>query len=418
MKRTIIALGILALAACTREKAHEVKESVKGTAKTVATRVSDAVTTPSYAPETQTSPREQQRFDQRWRVLQSFKQQLQVAQQKREQAQQLANIQFITGKKQSFKGLDFNGINSSPVLVPITGDLAGPSVLKAQVYLDRAHFSVGAIDGRWGKNSAVAVWWWQRSHGLNPTGDVDEATFRSIAAAAGVAPALVQHQLTADDLKGPFVSIPETVYDQEKLDCMCYESRREKLAEKFHATEEFLEQINPDVKFSELKEGDSIVVPNVREPLSTEQRDIAKVVISAEGNSFNAFDANGNLIFHAPTTLGSAFDPSPDETVKVVKIIEDPHFHYDPKLYHEVPDWEPDAQLQPGPNSPVGVVWIALSKPHYGIHGTKEPDAIGYASSHGCIRLTNWDANEVQRRLSEGVAVSFVDTRPGKAAQT
>jgi lipoprotein-anchoring transpeptidase ErfK/SrfK len=416
-----LAVALLMLAACTREKAHEVKESVKGTAHSVATRVSDAVTAPNYAPETTTVPRDQQRFDQRWRVLQSFREAQIAAQQKQEQQKQdekVASIQFVTGKKQSFKGLDFNGINASPVMVPVTGDLAGPSVLKTQVYLDRAHFSVGAIDGRWGKNSAVAVWWWQRSHGLNATGDVDQATFRSLAAAAGVAPALVQHQLTADDLKGPFVSIPETVYDQEKLECLCYESRREKLAEMFHTTEEFLEQLNPKVKFSDLAAGQSIVVPNVREATTAQQNDIAKIVISAEGTSFNGFDANGNLVFHAPTTLGSAFDPSPDETVKVVKIIEDPHFHYDPKLYHEVPDWEPDAQLKPGPNSPVGVVWIALSKPHYGIHGTKEPDAIGYASSHGCIRLTNWDAAEVQHRISEGVNVAFVDTRPGKAART
>jgi lipoprotein-anchoring transpeptidase ErfK/SrfK len=420
MRKMMAAAAIVLAAACSKEQAHNASESVKGTAKSVAQKVSDAVTTPNYAPETSTQPREQQRFDQKWRELQSFKAQQraaaqQAAAQQAAQQQAAAQLQFVHGQKESFKGVDANAINAHPINVPITGDVAGPSVLKAQVYLDRAHFSVGAIDGRWGKNSAVSVWMWQRSHGIEATGDVDEATFRSIASAAGGGPAVVAHQLTADDVKGPFVHIPDSVYDQAKLDCLCYESLREKLSEEFHTTEDFLETLNPGVKFADLQAGQSIVVPNVRAPLSADQHDIAKIVVSARGNSFNAFDANGNLVFHAPTTLGAGYDPSPDETVKIIKVLPNPHFHYDPTLYHEVPDSDPDAMLSPGPNSPVGVVWMALSKEHYGIHGTKEPDAIGYASSHGCVRLTNWDAAEVEHRVSEGVQVSFVDTQPNKS---
>jgi lipoprotein-anchoring transpeptidase ErfK/SrfK len=420
MKKMMAAAAILLAAACSKEQAHNASESVKGTAKSVAQKVSDAVTTPNYAPETSTQPREQQRFDQKWRDLQSFKAQQQAAAQQAAaqqaaQQQAAAQLQFVHGQKESFKGVDANAINAHPINVPIKGDVAGPSVLKAQVYLDRAHFSVGAIDGRWGKNSAVSVWMWQRAHGIPATGDVDEATFRSIASAAGGGPAVVAHQLTADDVKGPFVHIPDSVYDQAKLDCLCYESLREKLSEEFHTTEDFLETLNPGVKFADLQAGQSLVVPNVRAPLSADQHDIAKIVVSARGNSFNAFDGNGNLVFHAPTTLGAGYDPSPDETVKIIKVLPNPHFHYDPTLYHEVPDSDPDAMLSPGPNSPVGVVWMALSKEHYGIHGTKEPDAIGYASSHGCVRLTNWDAAEVEHRVSEGVQVSFVDTQPDKS---
>ena len=418
---TMLAAAILMLAACTKEAANQANESAKGTAHSVAKKVQGAVgyvTTPAYAPDPYARTREQERFDTKWQQLQSFRaqqeQQRQQQQQAAMQAQaQGAQLQFVTGQKQSFKGLDANGINSAPILVPITGDISGPSVLRAQVYLDRAHFSVGSIDGRWGRNSAITVWWWQRSHGLPPTGDVDEATFRSIAAAEGAVPVVVTHQLTADDVQGPFVQIPDSVYDQQKLSCMCYQTLKEKLAEEFHVTETFLEQLNPDVKFPDLQAGQSIVVPNVRQPFTQDQHDIAKVVISIAGNTFNAFDANGNLIFHAPTTLGSGYDPSPDETVHVVKVIPMPQFHYDPTLYHEVPDWKPDAHLNPGPNSPVGVVWMALSKEHYGMHGTGDPDAIGYASSHGCVRLTNWDAFEVEHRISEGVPVAFVDTRPG-----
>jgi lipoprotein-anchoring transpeptidase ErfK/SrfK len=281
------------------------------------------------------------------------------------------------------------------------------------VYLDRLHFSVGALDGRWGRNSAIALWWYQRSRGIEAPepGSLDEQTFRSLAAAAQAAPAVVQRTLSEDDVKGPFVSVPDDMYEKSKLDCLCYESKPEKLAERFHTTVEFLEQLNPDAKLSDLNAGDRVWVPNVRDPFTQAQPDIAKVVVSIRGNTFNAFDAAGNLVFHAPTTLGSKYDPSPRETAEVKSITFDPHFHYQPKLFAEVPDDEPEANLNPGPNSPVGVVWIALSKPHFGIHGTSDPDSIGYASSHGCVRLTNWDAKEVANRITEGVQVEFLDTR-------
>lgn len=419
MKRFLgLAATLLFAFACSKEVKQNVADKVTNAKEKVSDAVDD-VTAPFGRPD-DPKAREQQRFDARWRQLQSFRaQQVKQAQQQRQQEAAAAaaaqQIKFVKGTKQSFKGLDASGINATPVLVPISGDISGPSVLRAQVYLDRAHYSVGVIDGRWGRNSAISVWWWQQSHGLEATGDIDEATFRSLAAAAGGVQPVVQHQLTADDVAGPFVQIPEDVYDQEELKCLCYETLREKLAERFHASEEFLELLNPNTKFSELQAGQSINVPNVRAPLSADQRDIARVVISIAGNSFNAFDGAGNLVFHAPTTLGSTFDPSPSETVTVKKIIPNPQFHYNPKLYSEVPDDEPDAHLNPGPNSPVGVVWMALSKPHYGIHGTKDPDAIGYASSHGCVRLSNWDADEVRRRISEGIQVEFVDTRSSAA---
>ena len=243
------------------------------------------------------------------------------------------------------------------------------------------------------------------------TGDLDQKTFDALAREAQYAPVVKRYTITADDMKGPFVHIPEDVYEKETLKCLCYESLREKLSEQFHSTEDFLSILNPDVKFADLQAGTTIVVPNVREPMESDQKDFAKVVVSLVGNSFNGFDANGRLIFHAPTTVGNEYDPSPDETVKVVSITPDPYFHYDPTLYHEVPDSNADANLAPGPNSPVGICWISLSKPHYGIHGNEDPDSIGYASSHGCIRLTNWDVRDVEHRISVGTPVSFVDTR-------
>lgn len=417
MKKLAIAL-ILAALSCTREsvtrKAEVVTDKVKNAAEDITTPLGRRR---SQAEER--AERERERFDQRWRQLQSFR-----AQQQQQAppppapppaqaapASPPANFRFVSGVKQSFKGLDGKGINDSPVLTPISGDMRGPSVLRAQVYLDRIHFSVGSIDGRWGRNSAITVWWYQRARGLPETGDLDEQTYRRLAAEAEYAPVVVTHTLTPDDVKGPFRNIPDDVYEKAKLDCLCYESIREKLSERFHVTEDFLEFLNPDVKFAEIQAGTTINVPNVRQPMTEEKPDIARVIISISGNSFNAFDAGNNLLFHGPTTLGSQYDPSPSETLRVVKVVPNPTFRYNPKLYSEVPDTEPEAQLPAGPNTPVGVVWIALSKPHYGIHGTPDPESIGYASSHGCVRLTNWDAQEVEHRIAPGVLVSFVDVR-------
>jgi lipoprotein-anchoring transpeptidase ErfK/SrfK len=415
MKRTISIALMCLTAACSREQAHQAKEKIRQ-------KTHDAfeAATPYGKDEPGAAQqREKQRFNQQWRALQSFRAQQEakaVAEAQALQPPPEQRIAFtpagVAKKNETFKGLDANAINASPVTVPITGDVRGPSVLKAQVYLDRLHFSVGAIDGRWGRNSAITTWWWQRAHGLPATGDVDEPTFRALARAAGYAPPLTTYTITPDDTKGPFVSIPQSPYEKATLKCLCYESLREELAEKFHATEDFLEVLNPGVKFSELQPGTTINVPDVRGPVSGDPHDIARVIISVSGNSWSGFDAAGHLIFHAPTTLGSTYDPSPNETVKVVKIVHDPHFHYDPTLYHDVPDSEPDAMMSPGPNSPVGVVWMQLSKEHYGMHGTPDPDSIGYTSSHGCVRLVNWDAEEVSHRISEGTQVSFVDPTP------
>lgn len=414
--RTLALAAIVAVAACSKEQTVATATRAKEQVKSAAKKVTDAfdVTAPEGGQPDNPQLREKERFNQQWRQLATFRAQ--------QQAQQLAaaraaaaapppNFRFVTDQKETFKGLDANAINSAPVNVPITGDVHGPSVLRAQVYLDRLHFSVGSIDGRWGRNSAITTWWYQRARNLPATGDVDQNTFKQLAQEAQYAPVVQQYTVTADDVKGPFVTIPSSVYDQQNLDCMCYQSIREELSEKFHSTEDFLEELNPNVKFSQLQAGNTIIVPNVRPPMTTDQKDFAKIVVSLAGNSFSAFDASGKLLFHAPTTVGSQYDPSPNETVQVVKIVPDPYFHYDPTLYSEVPDTNPDAHLKPGPNSPVGIVWIALSKPHYGIHGNEDPDSIGYTSSHGCIRLTNWDAREVEHRISVGTPVEFVDTK-------
>jgi lipoprotein-anchoring transpeptidase ErfK/SrfK len=412
----MLAVTVGVAAACSKQEAKQTQTQVTTAAENVKEKVQDAidVAVPVNGRD-DPAAREKERFNEDWRNLESLRQAQAVRAAQAQQAAAEVNVKFVQNAKETFKGLTADAINDAPVSVPLKGDVSGPSVLKTQVYLDRADFSVGALDGRWGRNTAIALWWYQRAHGINAAdpGALDEATFRSLAATAGGAPALVQHTLTADDVKGPFVSIPEDVYEKEKLDCLCYETKKEKLAELFHTTEDFLDQLNPDVDFSTVDAGASLWVPNVRAARGAGATDIARVVVSIRGNTFNAFDASGNLVFHAPTTLGSKYDPSPNETTKVAKVVEDPHFHYQPTLFHEVPDSDPEAQLNPGPNSPVGVVWIALTKPHFGIHGTSDPESIGYASSHGCVRLANWDAREVAKRIAPGVEVEFLDTRQG-----
>jgi lipoprotein-anchoring transpeptidase ErfK/SrfK len=415
---------LLTAAACSRETATTVKTNVKETTKNAVERVRDQfdVQVP-VGPRVDPKEIERQRFNADWQRLRSIRaaqaaQAAQVAQQQKEAqaAAAAVTVTFVAAPAAAYgeklAGMTPDAINAAPVRIPIKGDVAGPSVLKTQVLLDRNNYSVAAIDGRWGKNSAISVYFFQREHGLPPTGDVDEATYRALASSGGNVPAVSAHQLTADDVKGPFVSIPDDVYDKEKLDCLCYESLLEKLAEQFHSEQELLKTLNPGVDFSSLQAGSSINVPNVRPAMQEgSATDVARIDVSVKGMYLNAYAADGRLLFHAPTTVGNKYDPSPNETTKLVAIAHDPHFHYQPTLFHEVPDSDPEANLQPGPNSPVGVVWMALSNPHFGIHGTGDPESIGYTSSHGCIRLANWDARDLSYRVQKGIPVEFVDTR-------
>jgi len=401
-RTVMVAIALIGAIACKRTEQK---------AKQVAQKVSDVVEIAvPFGGKDDPNAREKERFDEGWRGLDVFRN---VQPRVMGPLKPKLQIAFVPNGKESLENMTPQLINSAPVVVPIKGDVNGPSVLKTQVYLDRLDFSAGVLDGRWGRNSAIALWWYQRSHGIEAIepGAVDEQTYRALAEAAGGVEPLVSRTLTEDDVKGPFVTVPEDMYDKAELDCLCYESKLEKLAERFHTTQEFLEKLNPGVEFSSLGAGAALWVPNVREPMTLDRVDIARVVVSIRGNTFNAFDSAGNLIFHAPTTVGSKYDPSPNETVYVKKIVHDPHFHYQPTLFSEVPDTEPEAHLSPGPNSPVGEVWIALSKPHFGVHGTSDPDSIGYASSHGCVRLTNWDASEVAHRIAPDVQVEFLDTR-------
>ncbi len=298
---------------------------------------------------------------------------------------------------------------SSRLHVPLGGDVEGPSVAKLQALLDRAGFSPGQIDGRWGDNTELALTWFQKSAGLQATGIANQETVRALAQRSGDPAELVTTvTLSADDVAGPFPAIPSDVYERAKMDSLGYESLAEKLGEQFHAKPEFLSQLNDGLDLDGLSAGDELRVPNVRQPQAPSGA-VSRIVISGDAGYLHALAANGDIVFHAPVTIGSSYDPSPDGEFTVTSVTRDPWWHYQPSILASVPDDLPDAQLPPGPNNSVGRVWMALSKEHYGIHGTKAPGTIGYASSAGCVRLTNWDALALAGMIEDGTPVRFRD---------
>jgi lipoprotein-anchoring transpeptidase ErfK/SrfK len=306
--------------------------------------------------------------------------------------------------------------NARVTRFPVGKGHAGPAVLRVQTLLDRALFSPGMIDGRWGQNTETALYWLQVREGLPATGAVDSATMARLEALAGNPDTIVhRRELRAEDVRGPFTRIPENIYQQAKLSCSCYESLTERLTELFHTGAGLLRQLNPGVRLDSLKAGDSINVPLVRPMDAPPAGTIAELWVSGSGRFVHATSAEGRILYHFPTTLGSTFDPSPQGDFAIGTITENPWWHYQPRILAHVPDDRPDAKIPPGPNNAVGRVWMSLSVPHYGIHGTKSPETIGYATSAGCVRLTNWDALFLSRRVPLGTPVRFRDTRPGEA---
>jgi lipoprotein-anchoring transpeptidase ErfK/SrfK len=307
-------------------------------------------------------------------------------------------------------------VNTAPQHVPLSGDVGGPSVLRTQILLDRALFSPGIMDGRWGKNTAEALYWFQRREGLRGTARLDSATFARLRQVAGNPRELVvRRTLTEDDVKGPFTPIPEDIYEHAKLSCSCYENLTEKLSETYHATPDLLKRLNPGVNLDGLRAGQQVYLPAVREEGAAGGQ-VAKLVVSGRGTYVHALDASGRILYHFPSTLGGSYSPSPSGSFKVNGVSQDPAWHYQPDILVGVPDSEPDAMIPAGPNVAVGKVWIDLSQEHYGIHGTAEPQTIGYASSNGCVRLTNWDVEFLSHHVAAGVPVEFRDISGQKQA--
>ena len=298
---------------------------------------------------------------------------------------------------------------ASAMEVPLSGNTDGRSVLYAQILLDRAGFSPGQIDGAWGQNTEKAIYWLQRSEGLDATGQLDRRTLRRLAQLAD-APrspdSLLQvHTLTAEDVEGPFEKVPDDIYAQAEMDRLGYASLAEKLGERFHVAPSLLREWHGSAVDS-LAAGDTLRVPNLRQHSAS---GIDRLVVSDGGRYLHALDAQGAIVYHFPATLGSDYDPSPSDTLEITSVTENPGWHYQPKILANVDDNEEDAQIPPGPNNAVGAVWMALSKEHYGIHGTAHPETIGHTASAGCVRLTNWDAQLLAQHVGAGTEVAFRD---------
>ena len=299
-----------------------------------------------------------------------------------------------------------------------TVPVAGPQeadALQVQVMLDRAGFSPGAIDGRMGMNTKKAL-----------------ALFNASGRQSQPADATTRYRITAEDAAGPFQPVPSDIMQQATLPALGYASLLEALAERFHAAPALLQRLNPGLTF---KEGDEIVVPNVDAmvipattpkvaaktpaeevavgPSGAKQAAPAKpdvtVTVSKHDSALTVTDASGAEVFYAPVTTGSGHDPLPLGEWKVNGVQVNPSFHYNPDLFWNADPATTKATIPSGPNNPVGLVWIDISKEHYGLHGTPEPSSIGRSESHGCVRLTNWDALKLAGLVKPGTRVVFAE---------
>jgi lipoprotein-anchoring transpeptidase ErfK/SrfK len=321
--------------------------------------------------------------------------------------------------------------------------------MATQVMLDRAGFSPGEIDGRPGANLQRALAAFQRANRLPETGAVDETTQQLLVERGGPDPVMLAYTLQEEDVKGPFVErIPADLMAQAKLRSLGYASPLEAIAERFHASPQLLRQLNAGASFS--RAGEQVQVPNVtpipvtppREAVGTAGREDqgrrggratrgapdaataargaanargvaapalpeVTVIVTRDTSALTVEGPGGELLFHAPVTTGSEHDPLPIGMWKVTGVQRNPAFNYNPDLFWDANRKDSKARIAAGPNNPVGVVWIDLSKEHYGIHGTPHPGRIGHVESHGCVRLTNWDALRVAALVRPGTPVVF-----------
>ena len=319
-------------------------------------------------------------------------------------------------------------------------------LMQAQVVLDRLGFTPGVVDGKMGMSTVNAIKGFQEARGMEITGDLDEPTVQALAEWNRI-PATRVVTIPPEFANDQFVEIPKEREDQAKLERMGYGSLGEKIAERFHTTEEVLAELNPQVAGAvptapagapagnetqpkpgiEYKAGMQLRVPNVgadrfdpsavKDPkwadtlrllgVGTEQPKAAKIEVDKSDQVLRVLDGQGKLLAQFTATMGSSQFPLPIGTWKILSVGHNPPWHYDPALLATADKSDPKLKIPPGPNSPIGVVWIDLSKEHYGIHGTDEPSRIGRAESNGCIRLTNWDAARLAQMVGNDIEAVF-----------
>ncbi|MGP5102180.1 L,D-transpeptidase family protein [Psychrobacter celer] len=267
---------------------------------------------------------------------------------------------------------------------------------KLQALLNWHHSGVGAVDGYWGKNTKKAMQAFQKANGLSVTEALNTETWQALTSdkALMTQPVLVSYQLTDADVDIKTTTIPAGATAKAELEGLYYENVIEALAEKFHMSEKYLQTLNPNASFSA---GETITVYNPGNPNTAP---VSRVVADKTTQTLYAYDDKGTLVASYPTTVGSTATPSPSGTHTVEVKVHEPNYTYTANDGSK-------AILPPGPNNPVGSVWIGLSKPSYGIHGSPDPARISRQASAGCVRLTNWDALALLGVIQDGATVEF-----------
>jgi lipoprotein-anchoring transpeptidase ErfK/SrfK len=311
---------------------------------------------------------------------------------------------FLVTCPASAKSLDAEAINNAQFDVSFASKKAiSPLVIKAEILLARAHFSPGEISGRPGENLNKAIAAFAEAQG-KATKKLDRELWDKLVSMSAD-PVVIDYTISEADMRGPFVEkIPDRMEMMQDLPRLAYTTPREALAEKFHMSPELLSALNPGEKFD--VGGRTILVANI----ATEslQEKVNRIRVDKAKQELRAFDAGGKLLAYYPATVGSGEKPAPSGTLKVTAVKKNPTYHYNPAYAFKGVRTTKPFTVEPGPNNPVGVVWIGLTGEGYGIHGTPEPGKVGKTQSNGCVRLTNWDASQLASAVSKGTSVDFI----------
>jgi lipoprotein-anchoring transpeptidase ErfK/SrfK len=292
---------------------------------------------------------------------------------------------------------------------PLTPQARRDMLIRAQVLLDRAHFSPGVIDGQDGENMRNAIAAFERANRLPEDGALDAQVWAKLTADAG--PILTDYVITEADAKGPYTAeIPEKYEDMAKLDRLGFSGPLEALAERFHMDQALLQALNPGADFAAPGTKIAVAYPS-RLALPAK---VAAVEVDKGRKQVRAYASDGKLLAAYPATVGSSDLPTPSGEWAVRTIAPAPTWTYDPSRLNFGDKKAGKLTINAGPNNPVGAVWIDLTKDTYGIHGAPEPRLVGKTASHGCVRLTNWDAEQLSKAVQKGTKVVFL----GEAATT